>query len=61
MGNYEEIHIIDYFRHLPENPHRDTGNPITEKSPYLLKVSTQFYMETDGKLMFTVKYVKSVL
>ena len=33
--------MIDYTRHLPANPHREIGNPITEKSPYLLKVNTQ--------------------
>ena len=43
--------MIDYSRH----PHRETGGPISEKSPYLLKANTEFYMETDGKRMFTVK------
>ena len=47
--------MIDYSCPLPANPHRETGNLIIEKSPYLLKVNTQFYMETDGKRMFTVK------
>ena len=47
--------MIDFSRRLPANPHRETGDPISEKSPYLLKVNTQFYMETDGKRMFTFK------
>ena len=50
--------MIDYSRHLRANPHRETDNPKSEKSPYLLKVNTQFYMETDGKRMFTVKTLK---
>ena len=50
--------MIDYSRHLPANPHRETSNLISEKSPYLLKVNTQFYMETDGKRMFTVKKIE---
>ena len=51
--------MIDYSRHLSTYPHRETGNPISEKKyPYLLKVNTQFYMETDGKRMFTVKTLK---
>ena len=50
--------MIDYSCHLPANPHRETGDPISEKSPYPLQVNTQFYMETDGKRMFTVKTLK---
>ena len=50
--------MIDYSRHLPANPHRETGDPISETSPDMLKVNTQFYMETDGKRMFTVKTLK---
>ena len=42
--------MIDYSRHLLANPHCETSNLISEKSPRLLKVNTQFYMETDGKL-----------
>ena len=50
--------MIDYSCYLPAYPHRETGDPISEKSPYLLQVNTQFYMETDGKRMFTVKTLK---
>ena len=50
--------MINCSRHLPANPHRETGDPIREKSPYLLKVNTQFYMKKDGKRMFTVKTLK---
>ena len=50
-----QLHMIDYTRRLPTNPHCETGNPLSEKSPYLLKNNTQFYMETDGKRMFTIK------
>ena len=53
--------MIDYSRHLPASSHHKTGNPISENSPYLLKVNTKFYMETDGKRMFTVKNLKSKL
>ena len=46
------------FSSFAANPHRKTGNPISEKSPYLLKVNTQFYMEADGNHMFTVQKLK---
>ena len=50
--------MIDYSRNLHANPHRETRNPIGEKSPYLLEVNTQFYMETDWKRMFNTKTLK---
>ena len=44
--------MIDYSRHLAANPHRETDDPISEKSPYLLKLNTQFYMGCVKRIWF---------
>ena len=30
--------MIDFTSHFPDNPLRGTGNPISEKSPYLIEL-----------------------
>ena len=53
--------MIDNPRHIPDSPLRGTGNPISEKSPYLWLVDALFYMEADRKSMFVVKTFTSKL
>ena len=54
--------MIDFARHFPDNLLRGTGNPISEKSPYLItSPDPYFYFISGLYLSEHLKYFNDTL